>query len=134
MARAISLPFSFDSDGGITYSEDPKKIWQDRVVLTVMTSLGERVMRPTFGSNVGQATFENLDAAVTLVKEAIGISFGTWLPQLTLVDVLGKINEAENTLNIEIVYRFGQGVTDAVSVTASIINRAGELILEVGNG
>lgn len=134
MAKAISLPFSFDSDGGITFSEDPKKIWQDRVVITVMTSLGERVMRPTFGSNASQATFENMEAAIAIVKDAISVAFGTWLPQLTLVNVIGKVDESENTLFIEIVYRFGQGVTDSVSVAAAVINRAGELILEVGNG
>ena len=57
-SRAISLPFSFDSSGGVSYTTDNKKMWQDRVVLVVMTLLKERVMRPTFGSSAKATVFE----------------------------------------------------------------------------
>ena len=59
MTKAISLPFAFDQSGSIAYTKDEKKIWQDRVVLVLMTRLGERLMRPTFGSEIGDSLFES---------------------------------------------------------------------------
>jgi hypothetical protein len=38
--KAISLPFGFNESGGISFTTDIKKIFQDRVVMVVMTSLG----------------------------------------------------------------------------------------------
>jgi len=43
--RAIALPFSFNSAGELSYTNDEKKIIQDRLVLAIMTRPGERVMQ-----------------------------------------------------------------------------------------
>lgn len=131
--KAISLPFSFNEGGGIGYATDEKKIWQDRITIAVMTSLGERVMRPGFGSSVKSAVFENYRDALALIKQAVAIAFSQWLKSLTLTNVVGTVNQADETLDIEIFYRYGEALEERVTIKTAILNRSGDIILEVPN-
>ena len=101
MSKAISLPFSFDSNGGVAYTTDDRKIWQDRVVLAVMTYFGERVMRPNYGSSVEEATFENTTTAISMINQAIAGAFSFWLPDLAL----GKVEKILDVSSYLIVNR-----------------------------
>lgn len=133
--RAISLPFSFNSSGGVSYTTDEVKIWQDRVAIVVLTRLRERIMRPTFGSNTQAVTFENFDAALVMAKQEITIALGRWLPDITVVSIEGvRDPQDESRLNIEIVFKYGNENETTVVLKTAILNRAGETILEVTNG
>lgn len=132
--RAMSLPFSFDASGGVSYAVSEEKIWQDRVAIVVMTKLNERVMRPTFGSAVPNTVFENLSTAFTLSKQAIEASFVSWLPQLTLVSVTGEVDNTQSALFIQITFKYREEDETTVRLRTAILNRAGETILEVTNG
>lgn len=132
--QAISLPFSFNSSGAVSYTEDIRKIWQDRVVLVVMTRLNEKVMRPNFGSGAGNVVFENLSDAVVSLKQAIGAAFSAWLKELSLVDVIGYEDPVDNLLTLEITYKYSLQAIDTVSVKTALVNRSGDIILEVNNG
>ena len=59
MERTIILPFSVDDSGAILSSNDPKKIWQSRVIAAVMTQFGERVQR-LYGLTIGYPKRYNL--------------------------------------------------------------------------
>jgi phage baseplate assembly protein W len=132
----ISLPFSFNADGGVSHTEDEKKIWQDRVLLTVMTSLGERLMRLDYGTLVNTASFQSVDDATNLIKSEIGIAFSRWLTSLTLQDVIVSIDPVDDVLSFNIVYTYGVAVkvTENVVVKTAIFNRTGNVITEVSNG
>ena len=132
--QAISLPFSFNSSGSVSYTEDIRKIWQDRVVLVVMTRLREKVMRPAFGSEAGSVVFENLTDAMISIKQAINAAFSGWLKELTLVDVVGYEDPTENLLTLEITYKYNLQNLDTVLIKTALINRSGDIILEVNNG
>lgn len=132
---AISLPFSFDSAGLIGHTSDIKKIWQDRVALVVMTKLGERVMRPGFGSEVPAVAFENIDTAISLTRQSIATAFSRWLPALTLVDVIFTTDPIDFYLVADIRYTYSSlsEVTN-VKLKTAVLTRSGDTILEVGNG
>jgi phage baseplate assembly protein W len=134
--RAISLPFSFDSSGGISFTTDDKKIWQDRVALVVMTLLNERVMRPGFGTNAKGVAFENISDAVALIKQEVTIGFATWLRDLKLIDVICSTDKDQAYLTAEVTYSKGinDSIAETVSFKTAILNRSGETILEVTNG
>lgn len=132
--RAISLPFSFNASGGLSYTEDETKIWQDRVAVVVMTKLRERVMRPTYGSNVNVVLFEALSVGFVTAKQTIESAFSSWLPQLTLVDVLGNYSEENSTIDISIIFKYKKDEETVVKLKTALLNRAGETILEVTNG
>lgn len=134
MSSAISLPFSISAEGGIAYTTDLAKIWQDRVVLMVMTKLNERVMRPTFGTNASAVAFQNINDAMTLMRQSIAYGFTQWLNGLTLASVNGYIDPVDNNLTIEVFYNINSSnLSQSVTIKTAILSRSGDIILEVTN-
>lgn len=132
--RAISMPFSIDSSGGVGYSDKLEKIWQDRVLLSVMTALGERVMKPNFGGTVPSALFENVNDAITLIRQSVQVTFATWLKPLTLLSVSGSVGN-DSVLLVEIFYNLRESSQEqSVTIKTAILSRSGDIILEVPNG
>jgi phage baseplate assembly protein W len=133
-SKAIALPFSINEVGGINYATTEAKIWQDRVLIVVMTNLNERVMNPTFGGNVGLSLFQNINDAMTVIQQSISLAFSRWLLPLTLISVSGYIDPIEARLVLEVNYKLrdsdnGQSVT----IKTAILSRAGDVLLEVRN-
>jgi len=132
LSRAISLPFRFDESGSVSYTEDPIKIWQDRVVVVVMTGLGERIMRPTFGSEASQTVAENINDALVLLNQSISAAFSRWLPDLTLLDVQGSVDPYDGYLVVQITYNYrAQNLIQTVNIKTSVLSRSGDVIREV---
>jgi phage baseplate assembly protein W len=132
--KAITLPFAFDSFGSVAYTADEKKIWQDRVVLVVMTSLNERIMRPTFGTTVNATIFENVNDAVSLIQQSVGGAFSKFLPSLSLQKVNGSTDPADGNIVIEVFYRYNdKDNQQSVKIKTGLFSRSGDLIVE-GNG
>lgn len=132
MSAAISLPFSFDASGSISVTEDPAKIWQDRVVIAVMTGLGERVMRPTFGGDVAKTVGENISDALVLIQQSVAVTFSRWLKDLVLLDVSGSIDPYDGYLTIQVKYNYrSQGLPTTVSIKTAVLSRSGDVLLEV---
>ena len=131
---AITLPFTIGPNG-IQKTEDYSKIWKDRVYGVVLTSLNERVMAPTFGTQVKSTLFETEDEAVDRSRQSIQIGFDKWLSALTLNSVTGFLDSDEGNLNIEVLYSI-PGTIDEQSVTlkTDILSRSGDVLLEVNNG
>lgn len=131
--RAISLPFSFNAAGELSYTTDLKKIIQDRVVLAVMTKLEERVMRPNFGSDVYNSLFENEGAAESIVRQAVTTCFSAWFPYLNLRSV--KTTLVDEVLEFDVYYSKGKNTSiEEVNIKTSLFTRAGEVIREISNG
>jgi phage baseplate assembly protein W len=132
MSKAISLPFNFDEAGAISYTEDPAKMWQDRVVIAVMTGLGERVMRPTFGSDAGKTVGENINDAMSIIRQSITVAFSRWLKDLALLEVTGSIDEYDGYLVVQIKYNYrDQNLTQTVNIKTAVLSRSGDILLEV---
>ena len=132
---AISLPFSFDSTGALSSTTDESKIWQDRIVLVVMSLLQERVMRPSFGTNIKSFALDNRASAAEAIRSEIYNAFPLWLSELTVTGVTTTIDPADGYLLIEILYRYGVSTTvGKVNIKTAVFNRSGEVIVEVPNG
>jgi phage baseplate assembly protein W len=135
MSKAISLPFSFDASGSVSTTLDSAKIWQDRVVIAVMTSIGERVMRSTYGSDAPKTVNENVNDALALIKQSVAVAFSRWLTSLTLLGVKGSIDPTDGYLVIEISYKYRQQDNgQSVKLKTAILSRSGDTLLEVTNG
>jgi phage baseplate assembly protein W len=135
MQQAISLPFSFNSSGYLSTTSDEKKIWQDRVLLAVMTSTLERVMLPNYGTKIKEFSLENLSTIASRIEEQVGIAFGTWLKSLTLESVNSFLDTNTGYLDVEINYKLvSSSNTETMVVKTGIFNRSGDLIVEAANG
>ena len=131
MQNAIALPFSFDSAGLVNHTNDEKKIWQDRVVMVLMTKLGERVMRPGFGSDVPSVSFENETDAIPLLRQAIGVAFSRWLETLSLIKIEFSTDPIDYYVVADIFYRYGPtNEIENVKIKTAVLTRAGDTILE----
>ena len=64
----MSNDFSFNKVGGAFSQEFGEKLVRNNIVDMFLTKVGERVMMPTFGSNLHRLVFEMLDAGTA--KEA----------------------------------------------------------------
>jgi len=130
--KAISLPFSFDVNGAVSTTTDEKKMVQDRVVITLMTLLGERVMRPTYGTNARALVFENMASVPTVVEQYVQLGFSEWLPYLNLLSVDTSLDVDSNSMVITVSYNYGPSTTPVtVSVRTAILDKTGNIITEV---
>ncbi|MFZ4583133.1 MAG: GPW/gp25 family protein, partial [Paludibacter sp.] len=108
----------------MSYTTDEKKIWQDRVVLVVMTRLTERVMRPTFGSTVGDSVFESEETAESMIQQAVAAGFSQWLKPLTLTKVTITVDPADGYLLATVQYRYEKETNDqSVQIKTAILNQ-----------
>ena len=74
--KGIAFPFSKGTTSFPAEAEDAALIRQS-IIQILLTSKGERVMRPSFGSGVQAAIFENNDALLdTLVEAEVFSSIG----------------------------------------------------------
>lgn len=134
MSTAITLPFTFDETGSIATTSDLGKIWEDRVIITVMTGLGSRVMRPTFGSDVNKVVWENINDALTLIKQSISVAFSRWLTALELLDVSGYIDPTDGYLVAQVKYKLiTQDPITTLNIKTAILSRSGDVLLEVAS-
>ena len=125
---ALTLPFSVNAYGRINTTTERSKIWQDRVRSVVGTYLGERVMRPNFGSDVVDAVFENSDDAQITIETAIREAFNTFLPTLSVSEVRTNYDENTGILETEIVYALPDAkIDELVSTTIGLVRIAGNL-------
>ena len=134
-SKAISLPFSIDSSGGIGSTTSIEKIWNDRVILAVMTRTGERVMNPTYGGEAGLTVFQNVNDAMTIIRQSVSVVFSRWLRALSLGSVRGYIDPYDGYLIIEVNYKINESDNEqSVTIKTAILSRSGEVTLEVRNG
>lgn len=123
---AISLPFSIDPYGKVAQTTDQTKIWADKVRSVIGTALRERVMRPTFGTDIPSAVFENQEDADGRVLELVSTSFNNQLPRLDLQSVSNSFDQYSGTLTVDITYALPN--EEIVSTTVGLIVVSGTLI------
>ncbi|NBP03902.1 MAG: hypothetical protein EBU90_28155 [Proteobacteria bacterium] len=102
--KALSLPFSIDSYGKVSITQDQSKIWADRVRSVLGTAIRERLMRPTFGTLIPFAIFENETTSTAEIKVEVEKAFAEQLPLLTLQSTETTIDEYTNILTVEVLY------------------------------
>lgn len=123
---AISLPFSIDPYGKVAKTTDQTKIWADKVRSVIGTALKERVMRPTFGTDIPSAVFENQEDADGRILELVSTSFNNQLPRLDLQSVSNSFDQYSGTLTVDITYALPN--EEIVSTTVGLIVVSGTLI------
>lgn len=114
MPRAIVLPMRIDDYGRVVSSSLPERVWADRVRTVLNTTVGERVMRPDYGSRIPYGLMESMQELPQLVEDAVRVSFVKFLPTLTLHSVR-VIEEYDAESFLEVSYSI-PGESDPQSV------------------
>lgn len=105
VGRGWAFPPRLDDRDRVALAQDDSDIRQ-AIFIILMTALGERVMRPTFGCRIHELIFDpaNDETAATAeryVKEALAL----WEPRIRVERVTAKPGGAQyGQLDIEIEY------------------------------
>lgn len=106
---AISLPFKLDSNGKVSATADQSKIWINKVRSVIGTSLGERIYRPNFGSEIMESVFDGDFNVISEIESQIEKAFQRHLPLVTLQDVDVKIEQESRRILVDIQFEIPQG-------------------------
>jgi uncharacterized protein len=78
------FPIMVNAKGGINWSSGPQRL-SDAIWIIVKTSLGERLMLPTFGAGVNDYVFQSNSSMVrTQLASAIKQALLKWEPRITV--------------------------------------------------
>jgi hypothetical protein len=130
MERAIILPFSVDASGSILSSNNQKQIWQSRVTAAVMTEIGERVFRPTYGGTIKSSLFESDADASSIIANSVKDVFNKHLASLVLLNVSASIDQQEGLLSVTIDYALPNKDKAQVSFKTGTLDRTGKVTQE----
>lgn len=86
MWKGIVAPFTKDLQGYPATAEDFDKV-DKAIECILMTSFGERVMRPTFGSDVVGLVFEPSEIVKAAGVDAVNRSLATWESRIRVVGI-----------------------------------------------
>lgn len=117
MTRAITYPFSIDTHGRVSYTQDPRKIWQDRVRAVINTQVGDRVMRPGFGVNTEAAVMNYGTPAQDELITNIKAAFTNQLPSLNVQNITAGMDDTSGALTVEIWFTLPDRTLTSTSVT-----------------
>jgi uncharacterized protein len=81
------FPIMVNAKGGIDWSNGPQRI-SDAIWIIIKTSLGERVMLPTFGAGVNDYVFQSNSSMIrTQLVAAVKQALLKWEPRITVTQV-----------------------------------------------
>lgn len=100
----IALPFSINAFGNVATSSSQEKIWADRVRVVIGTALGERVMRPGFGTEIPSLVLGDAERGADALKDQVRLAFTRDLSLLELSSVDVSFDNTSGVLNVEIIY------------------------------
>jgi len=99
----LAFPYQFDATGHTGQVGDLDHI-RDMIEQLLLTSPGERVNRPTFGTGTAQLVFApNSDVLAAAQQNIIQAALQQWLSDLIRVQSV-TVNASDATLQITVVY------------------------------
>ena len=106
IAIGISLPFGRSGTNQLfnkTYST--KEQIKSNFINLLLTSKGERILNPEFGSELRQLLFENITSPTEEnIKNAIITSADIYIPEIQIIDININNEYDANTINVTIDY------------------------------
>lgn len=119
---AMVLPFTLGFTGSVETTSDQRKIWADRVLSVIGTSIGERAQRYYFGSKVHSEVFETSGSAADAMKEIVSAAFAAYLPLLTFTDLTTSYSSDTGTLTVTVEYYLPDNTKESTRVGTVQIN------------
>lgn len=119
----ISLPFRLDGRGRVSTTTDPVRVGAQHLETYMLTQPGERVMRPTFGSDVRDYIFENLDPLqIQLLATTTGEKLAADVPGLVFHNLRATEDseQAAVHLTVEFALAVGAGEGEVRSTTMTL--------------
>jgi hypothetical protein len=106
IGRGWAFPLKIDTQGGIALTGEREELEQ-AILIILGTSIGTRVMRPTFGSRLHELVFApNNSYTAAQACRFVEESLGMWEPRIRILDVAAQPHpDQDNCLVIDITYQ-----------------------------
>jgi phage baseplate assembly protein W len=103
IAIGVSLPFNGPGVFNSTYTT--KDQIKSNLVNLLLTSIGERVMNPNFGTELKRFLFEGItDSNSELLKNSVLNSIAIYIPDITVTNIIVQPNTDYNSIDLNIDY------------------------------
>ncbi len=90
-----AFPLNIDAQGGLALTSQRSELEQ-AIVIILSTSIGERVMRPTFGSRLNELIYEPCDGrALALAEQYVRDALAMWEPRIQVDEVRAEIGSGK---------------------------------------
>lgn len=128
---ALAVPFALDGKGNILVNNNQPQIWSNRVRALIATRVGERVMRPEYGSKIGESLFNTIGSMSDIVTREVNRVFNEYLPLLTLANVAVSHNVLTNELLVDISYQLPNTTTTTTQVGILVVSNTNPIYEEL---
>ena len=116
----LKLPFTRDRAGLFGQTETTLEQAGNNIKNLLLTSKGERVMQPEFGSDLRDLLFEQYTEDLTdRIKDAIEEAMSTWLPYIVIssVDVIeDKTNPNQTKVDLDFSLNYEPNRFDSITL------------------
>ena len=104
--KDLSMSFKFNPLSGDLIDLKNENAIARAVRNIVLTSPGEKLFNPEFGSSVSEILFENVDEITAIsIQDEISSSLKNYEPRVELIDVNVDPNFDQNQFDVRITYR-----------------------------
>ena len=104
--KDVSMSFKFNPLSGDLIDLKNENAIARAVRNIVLTSPGEKLFNPEFGSSISEILFENVDDITAVsIQDEIKNCLGNYEPRVELIDVFVDPNFDENQFDVTITYR-----------------------------
>ena len=104
--KDLSMSFKFNPLSGDLITLKNENAIARAVRNIVLTTPGEKLFDPDFGSSVSEILFENVDDITAVsIRDEIRSSLSNYEPRVELIDVVVDPNFDENQFDVLITYR-----------------------------
>lgn len=103
IAIGVALPFNGPGVFNSTYTT--KDQIKSNLINLLLTSVGERVMNPTFGCELKKFVFEGItDLNFEILEQSLKRSISIFIPEITVTDIRFNPDQDNNIINLTINY------------------------------
>lgn len=126
----LDQPFAVDAQGRIAFTSDPSRILRNRVRMIVGTEVGERVMRPLYGTPTTSMLFDaDDDMTASIIMGDIERALAEYEPGVVVQNVYldAGENQLDGVINLNVIYSAANSPLEnlTIPVNTALLYRGG---------
>jgi phage baseplate assembly protein W len=123
----IAYPFKLSFLGELQGTEEPVKVYTDRLLTLLSTSPGQRPMLPEYGTDVLRALYENDNQLEISINQAVRSAVAVWIPEISIEEINVTLPDQEGKATVTILIQLPNSTLTTLTVSTAIFNVDGTI-------
>lgn len=123
----IAYPFKLSFLGELQGTEEPVKVYTDRLLTLLSTSPGQRPMLPEYGTDVLRALYENDNQLEISINQAVRSAVAVWIPEISIEEISVTLPDQEGKATVTILIQLPNSTLTTLTVSTAIFNVDGTI-------